>query len=269
MDRRTIRERILLELRLLRATATSPSYARLLIVAAAAQAVSLVLERSTALPSICGRWGLVDEIASIPDRLAYVHAVWSPWQVGLSWLVMTIGMMLPLLAVPIEHVWESSLPERRQRAVLVFLASYFSIWMAAGPLVLMLGLILRSSGDAGFGLALGAALLWASSPAQQMVQNRAHRLRGIGIFGRQAYFDCLAFGAEQGRWCVAACWAWMVLPLAAGDAHALVAACVTLVILRERIRGARAPHWRVPAALGIGKFPTMWKSPAIRRGHPG
>src|SRR5688572_21344911 len=60
-----------------------------------------------------------------------------------SWAVMLVAMMPPLLAMPLMHAWSSSLPRRRLRTAVVFLVGYSAVWMAAGPLLIVLATLIQ------------------------------------------------------------------------------------------------------------------------------
>lgn len=248
------------ELALFGQAASRPPYRGPLAIAAFVQVLSLLLDRVLVLPAVCGGPWLAPNLAGMPDRLALMLAVAPPGQLVLGWMMMVAGMMLPLLAIPLAHVRQSSLPERRNRAAAGFLIGYFALWLAAGPALVLLSLAwlaITGGGAIGFVLTLAGALAWAASPAQQMAQNRAHRLQPISLYGARADRDCLAFGLLHARWCIAACWAWMVLPMAGGDWHGLIGAGVTLIVLRERFSRSQAPRWRLPAGLAFLRMPAV------------
>src|SRR5262249_12274501 len=93
------------------------------------------------------------------------------------------------------------------------------------------------------------ALLWSASPLQQAAQNRAHRLHRVGLFGFAADCDCIALGATLACWCLAACWAWMLLPLFVTTGHSVAMLAVSAIIMGERLQGPGAPLWRMPWVL--------------------
>ena len=55
---------------------------------------------------------------------------------------MLLAMMPPLLAMPLMHVYWSSLPRRRVRALACFVGAYGSVWLAAGLSRFVCGLLL-------------------------------------------------------------------------------------------------------------------------------
>lgn len=164
-----------------------------------------------------------------------------------DWALMLVAMMPPLLAMPLMHVWRSSLPRRRLRASVGFLLGYGALWMAAGPVLTVLALLLQlSAAEAALAGALLIALLWSASPWHRAALNRGHRMRRIGLFGWAADRDCLIFGMTHGLWCIASCWAWMLLPLLGGAWHIPIMLFAGAMMLAERLTPADRPRWRWP-----------------------
>lgn len=158
------------------------------------------------------------------------------------------AMMPPLLAMPLMHVWRSSLPRRRLRASVGFLLGYGALWMAAGPILTVLALLLQLTvAEAALAGALLIASLWSASPWHRVALNRGHRMRRIGLFGWAADRDCLIFGMTHGLWCIASCWAWMLVPLLGGAWHIPIMLFAGAMMLAERLTPADRPRWRWPA----------------------
>jgi predicted metal-binding membrane protein len=165
---------------------------------------------------------------------------------------MLLAMMPPLLVAPLLHVWRSSLPRRRVRALAHFISAYGAVWMAAGPILIGLALLLQLiAGDAAFAAALLLATVWSASPWQRAALNRGHRLRRIGLFGWAADCECLSFGATHAAWCVASCWPFMLVPLVAGRWHVAAMMCAGAVMLAERLAAPDRPRWRLPFFLSL------------------
>jgi hypothetical protein len=204
-----------------------------------------------ALPAFCGAGSVRLLLAAgLADTLGLIFALNPPGRLLAEWAMMLLAMMPLLLAAPLVHVWRASLPRRRLRALSHFVLGYGALWMAAGPLLLMLALLLRLlAGETALAAACLLAAAWSASPWQRIALNRGHRLRRIGLFGRAADRDCLAFGAVHGAWCVASCWAWMLVPLAAGRWHVPAMILTGAVMLGERLAAPGTPRWRLPAFL--------------------
>lgn len=205
------------------------------------------------LPNFCSvdtAWLLL--ASSWPDALELAFALNPPARLSGAWALMLLAMMPPLLAAPLMHVWRSSLPRRRVRALALFAFGYGSVWMMAGPILIGLALLLQLvAGEGAFIGALLLATVWSASPWQRAALNRSHRLRRIGLFGWAADRDSLTFGAMHAVWCIASCWAWMLVPLAAERWHIAVMMLVGVVMLGERLTAPDRPRWHVPAILAL------------------
>lgn len=194
----------------------------------------------------------------------------SPGSLLTGWIIMLVAMMPPLLAAPIVHVLQSSLVRRRARAVAGFVAGYAVVWLAMSvPLGLLALLAHTAFGPAAFPLAVAAALAWSASPAHRQLLNRAHKLRPISLFGLRADGDCLVFGIEHGLLCAATCWAWMLVPLLAGNLHYAAMLSTGMILLAERLSLPCAARWRMPAAVALALRPfarVLPRASALRRG---
>jgi predicted metal-binding membrane protein len=215
--------------------------------------LSLNVAGSASLPAFCGGGAAWLQFASnSPDALVLALASNPPVRLMADWASMLLAMMPPLLAMPLMHVWRSSLPRRRPRALACFVVGYSLVWMAAGPILIgaaiLLQLVVRADVLA-FVAALLIAAVWGASPWQRAALNQSHRLRRIGLFGWAADRECLTFGVIHAVRCVASCWAWMLVPLVAGPWHVPAMILAGAVMLRDRLTAPDRPHWRLPAFL--------------------
>lgn len=209
------------------------------------------------LPSICVASEQLSLSAVVASSRFFI-ATNPTGTLALAWLTMLIAMMTPLLALPLSHVHASSLADRRLRASTGFLLGYFGVWLFAGYPLLAVAIALRLlAGNASAALMTACllALIWSASPMQMAAQNRAHRLRRIGLFGLAADRDCLAFGATLGGWCLASSWPWMLVPLFVAHTHLAAMFGVAIILMAERLRGPGPLRWRFPVVLSI---PTGW-----------
>ena len=102
------------------------------------------------------------------------------------------------------------------RAVLLFLGSYFGVWMLAMAVFALAAVALRivaGSAAMAFAIAAGAAVLWQMTPAKVLFLNRCHALRPLPAFGLAADIGSLRYGLQVAAPCVGTCWAMMLLPL--------------------------------------------------------
>ncbi len=173
-----------------------------------------------------------------------------PGSLALGWALMVGAMMTPLLSAPVRHVLDRSFARRRARAVLLFIAGYAAIWVAAGVAILAVVLPLRLFLPASFGPAAAAsavALVWQCSPWKQRYLNRGHAHVELVAFSAAADLAVLRFGATHGISCVGSCWAVMLASELFPVGHVAVMAVVTLWLLAERLDGPMLPAWRFPS----------------------
>lgn len=222
--------------------------------------------RRTALFAVgLAAWAAVISEERILNLSAYCVAAGAPltlgWQslegavrlngagpLATSWAIMLVAMMSPLLAAPLDYVWERSLPRRRLRSVALFLLGYALVWLPFGVVELALVAAIQAfAGTLGSSLLLVAAfaLLWQVSPWKQHCLNRCHRLGPLSAFGIRADGDVLRSGIAHGAWCVGACAPLMAIPLLAPGAHAALMALVAVFLLGERMERAGPADWRL------------------------
>ena len=210
---------------------------------------------SATLPAICGSAAPWLQVASgWRDALQFVFVFNPPALLLADWALMLLAMMPPLLAMPLMHVYWSSLPRRRVRALACFVGAYGSVWLAAGPILIALAVLLRlvaGSMALAFVGALLIALVWSACPWQRDALNRGHRMGRIGLFGWAADRECLTLGFTHAFWCVASCWSWMLLPLESGSWHVAAMAAAGGGMLSDRLSIPQQPRWRLPGVLGF------------------
>jgi predicted metal-binding membrane protein len=170
-----------------------------------------------------------------------------PAKLASSWALMVVAMMLPLVIAPLRHVRDRSFARRRTRAMLIFVAGYLAVWMAAGFGLQAMALAARWAVPAPLlclGLAVVVAIAWQVSPAKQWCLNRCHRQPHLAAFGAAADRDAFGFGLTNGASCVGACWALMLLTLVVEQGHLLAMAAVTLFVFAERLETPAPLAWR-------------------------
>jgi predicted metal-binding membrane protein len=227
---------------------TRPPWPLLFGIAATGQVLAQALSDHSVLSFFCGGTGWF-VVADPLDAVVFILRVVGPFALAVGWLVMLGVMMPPVLGWPIMHIWRSSLPARRPRALGGFLISYAAIWLLVGPPMVIAAILMRLSLSEGLGPASAVilgALCWSASPWQRMALNRGHRLKRIGLRGWKADRDSIRFGASHGGWCVMSCWPWMLAPMVAGTWHAPAMAVATLAMFVERLASPGRPRWRRP-----------------------
>jgi len=166
----------------------------------------------------------------------------------LLWMssLMTMAMMAPLLIAPLRYLGDRSLPRRRPRSRLLFLAPCCALWILGGLALQEIGAVL---GRSGYLLATAAALLaavvWQLSPAKQDCLNGHHKRPSLAAFGHAADEDALKFGVSHGLWCFGSCWALMLLPIVLGAAQLAVMVPVSLWIWAEQFDQPTRTSWRI------------------------
>jgi predicted metal-binding membrane protein len=171
----------------------------------------------------------------------------APGTLAADWALMFAAMMPPLVIAPLRHIRDRSFAKRRARAMLLFVAGYAGVWLAAGVGLQAMALVALLAGLTPLvclGLAAAIALGWQVSPAKQWCLNRCHRQPRVAAFGAAADRDAFAFGLSNGAFCVGACWALMLLTLCAGPGHILAMTIVTLFVVAERIENPAPLGWR-------------------------
>jgi predicted metal-binding membrane protein len=218
------------------------------------------------LPTICGSSsaGLILAVGWA-GAIDLITALSQPSQLIAEWMLMLLAMMPPLLAAPMCHVWRSNPRRLRARGLLLFVLGYLTVWIAAGPVLVILSLllVLLTGYATAFAVTGLMALAWSASPWQRRALNNSHRMPRIGIFGWSSYRDCLAFGATHGMWCIASCWAWMLLPLAAGVWHWPAMVFAGALMLAERLAPPSMPRWRLPALLSASSLSASLARPTF------
>src|SRR5690349_5853362 len=88
---------------------------------AAGWALVVGLDHSVLVPVLCAPGGIasstVVEIVALNAQALVI-----------SCFAMLLAMMTPLVWLPLVHVWDRSLAERRRRAVFLFLMGYLGAW---------------------------------------------------------------------------------------------------------------------------------------------
>lgn len=171
-----------------------------------------------------------------------------------AWATMLLAMMPLLLAQPITHIVRSTRARRRGRTLIAFGVGYAFVWMLAGPLLMRLSEVVTVAAGDSRAAVLAAtlvALAWSATPWHQVALNRGHRMKNLAVFGWRAEADAMTYGLVHGVWCVASCWAWMLVPLAAHGHGAATMIVVTALMLVERLAAPAWPRWRLPLPLRL------------------
>lgn len=216
----------------------------LLALAATALGVSLLLPAGQGLVGLCGQLSLVQ----LGDPAARALLLPAPGVLARDWTVMVLAMMPPLLSVPLAHLWQTTAHAGRWAAVALFALAYLAVWCVAGLVLVPLALLVVS-GPAALPFLSGAALVWSASPPAQAARNRCHRMRWLPAGRARAARAALRHGLTHGGACLAACWPWMLVPLAVQGGHGAAMVLVAAYLLAERAMPAAPAQWRVPPGI--------------------
>jgi predicted metal-binding membrane protein len=202
-------------------------------------------DSAPSLPALCSSelWSAAP--LSVSLDLALIFS--SPGGLALGWALMVVAMMFPLAIAPLRHVRERSFARRRGRSMLLFVAGFVVVWMAAGVVMQLLALFARWTVPVPLvclGLAMAAALLWQISPAKQWFLNRCHQRPKLAAFGFAADRDAFLFGVKNGAACAGACWALMLPMLLIGQGQLPAMIAVTLFAFAESLEGPARLAWR-------------------------
>jgi hypothetical protein len=133
------------------------------------------------------------------------------WTAGLGeWSLMVAAMMLPLVIAPVRRAARASLWRRRHRAIAEFLVGYGLIWTLFGGAALVILALYQPTPPWAPVAVFAIAALWELSPAKRRALSLCHRTIPLRPTGWRADFDCLRYGALQGRSCCSSCWVMML-----------------------------------------------------------
>jgi predicted metal-binding membrane protein len=161
------------------------------------------------------------------------------------WILMTVGMMPPLVVLSVRHVGFRSFRDRRHTAVAEFLAGYLGVWIAAGALLLFLlfatDILAGTERRLVAVLAYGAAIVWQLTPFKRQALWRCHRTVPLAIERWRTDLSCLRFGASTGVACLSSCWLLMALPVLTADG-VLAMVCLQAAMVHERYQQRLRPR---------------------------
>ncbi len=226
----------------------------ILLISAAAWALLVVERGEESFAAHCS--AAMTGVTPSSVSLHTLMALNAPGSLALGWALMLTAMMAPLLVAPVRHVHDRSFARRRTRAIMLFVAGYAVIWMAAGSILLALAPLVRfvPADWLETALIILSALIWQISPAKQGCLNRGHAHPELAAFGPAVDMDALRFGLTHGVWCVGSCWALMLLPFLVSRGHVATMAIVTLWMVGERLQKPRPARWGVPTPVKAARL---------------
>lgn len=161
----------------------------------------------------------------------------APLVAGLPmWGLMAVAMMLPTALPALRHVEVNSLYWRRRRAALEFAAVFLAIWALFGVLVLgALTSWVATTSTLTLAAALALAAAWQLTPLKLRALRACHRSQALPPRGWRATAGVARFGLRNGIACLASCWALMLTMAAAGSARLAWMACLTGMVVVEKL----------------------------------
>jgi predicted metal-binding membrane protein len=180
-------------------------------------------------------------ISTAKAAATYALAVQGIGSLVLSWLLMLLATMSPLVIVPLRYLKRGAPANRRLRTALLFLAAYTGVWCLTGGVLTLLGFLLTIMAPAAaLPLCIAVALAWSCSPIAHRGVRRCHLRPDITGVGLQADLDVVTYGLVFGVACVLTCWIWMLLPFCAGRWHLIAMALAAAAVAAQRNTGAAA-----------------------------
>ena len=141
---------------------------------------------------------------------------------AIHWLLMIAAMMIPPLVGQLRFVAEHSFWSRRNRAMALFLAAYFALWLLFGALTEFLlrrqAWLAPTASTYVVPACFFLAALWQVSPQKRRSLVACHLTTPLAPSGRRADVDCLRHGLRIALRCCISCWALMLACAAAGHA---------------------------------------------------
>lgn len=218
----------------------------LLAISVLAYALLSLLPEGGFVAGLCGN-------LSIGAVWFYISAVPWSWTVGplaADWGLMIVAMMTPLVAPQVARIVWASRRERQLIAAAIFLLGYWVIWFLTMVVLIPAAMLVTWIFGADLDLlaALAVALVWSASPSAQRARNLCHRTRPIRAFGPGVLMDSAQRGLSVGASCIAACWPWMLVPIAVQSVHLATMILVGAYLFADRIAPPARATWRLPPA---------------------
>lgn len=173
------------------------------------------------------------------------HAPGEPYLADLSgWVVMVVAMMVPGALADVRVLAMSSMWQRRQRTIALFLGSYVCVWIAFGAVAI----VVATGASVAALLVLAAA--WELTAWKWRAVRRCHLIEALPPRGSRADAACARAGLRYGTRCVVSCWPLMLAMVAAAHQAIALMALLTIVVAAEKtlVRSARL---RVPVAAAL------------------
>ena len=190
-----------------------------------------------------GGWGYLWEGSghlALPGNCGLSAAHWLDWgwaafdllllfnppdQLLLSWLVMIVSMMAPLIAGPLAHL------RPHGKLMLAFILAYIGLWMLVGAVLMGVAVAMLTLPGEPLAYGVVVAGLWQVTPLKRRCLRLCHWHPAGPILTVRAAFG---YGRTIAVSCLGSCWALMLLPLLTRHAHFMLMVLVTALFFVER-----------------------------------
>ena len=161
----------------------------------------------------------------------------------LTWCLMVLAMMVPLMLERLRWVAFQSFRHRRHRAILLFLIGFLLPWMLVGVVPTWLRTLDWSYNPLVAPGIFGLAALWVLAPVRTRALAFCHLTIPLAPLGWKADRDCLRYGLIIGASCVATCGFLMLACALTG--HNLIAMLGGTALGALEFRSFRPPTGRI------------------------
>jgi predicted metal-binding membrane protein len=181
----------------------------------------------------------------IPQAIAHhehMHHIVSFQAEFLSWCLMVMAMMAPLMLEPLRWLAFQSFRHRRHKAIFLFLIGFLLPWMIAGVAAVWLR-TLDGNNPLLAPVTFVLAALWVLVPVRRHALVFCHRTVPLAPSGWNADRDCLRYSLLIGASCIVTCGFLMLACALTG--HNLVAMLGGTALSALERRSFRPPTGRI------------------------
>lgn len=162
----------------------------------------------------------------------------------LTWMLMVIAMMLPSTAPHLRYVGFGVRRAVRQRAVLLFVLGYLTVWTLPGLLLTLLPPVPLPA----LAVLLLATAAYELTPVKSRALRTCCRTSPVRYSGTAADASAVEYGLRHGWVCLVASGPGMAALMLAGHAWWAVVVGTAVMCGQKLLNESR--RWRLPVALG-------------------
>jgi predicted metal-binding membrane protein len=170
----------------------------------------------------------------------------------ISWLVMSVAMMLPATLPTARYLALTALWQRRQRVIRIFLSSYLATWIIYGLAAFTLTSMITSLANRTETAATAflVAALWELSSWKRRSLRACALLTPLPPKGTRADRAAAAAGLLHGSRCILSCWALMLVMTTTATLMLPLMIVISMVTFVQHTT-TRGPRLQLPAAATI------------------